>query len=277
MNVRSDKLMKEEDVYNLQVGLGESTLTHEEKHSFDILGYRVLENQLTGEQVAEALDTVLRLTDLPQLPVRNLRRGQTRELVNIVEAGGVVEDAMVLPEVINHLNEFIWGRQFRLIGSRAVLTDPESEIRLSQGGRGSDRRHAAYRCLGEGQFRCLMISCFIPLENVTLYVIPSSHKANLPHPYAEIDLESISPLVEVPVLRGGVVIYTESLSHAIKPSTGGTGKFLLYHYGTSYMVNWPGCDPSPELHERTAFNADKAHLLLEPYYHPLGTYLKKEN
>ena len=29
---------KEEDIYNLQVGLGESTVTHEQKHFFDMLG-----------------------------------------------------------------------------------------------------------------------------------------------------------------------------------------------------------------------------------------------
>jgi len=43
------------------------------------------------------------------------------ELLHIIESGGVLEDAMGLDRVIDYVQEFIWGRQYRLVGSRAWL------------------------------------------------------------------------------------------------------------------------------------------------------------
>ena len=276
LKAQEGRIPKEEEIYNLQIGLGESALIHEEKHFFDIAGYRVVEDSLTDEQVTDARQSVMNMEKTPPRHVGRMPHEQMCQLVNVIEGGGVVEDAMALPAVIDHVLEFIWGRQYRLVGSRAILLEPGAKIQLTPGGAAANRRFADYRCWGDGQFRCLMISCLIPLQDATYLAIPASHKANFPHPYKNYALEAIPPLVAVPIRQGSVVLYTESLSHAIQPPATGTGVWLLYQYGTSYMVNWPGCDPSSELLARSAADPEKHHLLLAPYYHPPGTYRKRE-
>ena len=271
----------EEDVFDLQIGLGESEIAFEDKHFFDIAGYLVLDDLLTPHQVAQAQDTLSRtasggpdnMTALPQKPY-----GQER--ANIIESGGVVEDAMALPRVMTCIEAFIWGRQYRLVGSRAIFRAPGTRSRLTQGGNADPRRYARYRCFGDGQFRCLMITCLIVLCDTVdgdgaFCAIPASHKANLPHPYEDTSLEAIPPLREIPLPAGSGILFTESLSHALKPPARQTQVWLSYQYSPSYMLNWPGCEPSADLLARTADDPVKSHLLLEPYYHPARSQGKK--
>ena len=268
---------KEEDVYNLQVGLDDTTLTHEAKHFFDVTGYRVLRDLLTDAQRREAVEQITMCAQSPPPSIQTRSCAGTRELSNIIELGGAVEHAMALDSVIDHLAAFVWGHQFRLVGSKAILVDAETRPKLSPGPADTHRRYAAYRCAGDGQFRCLMITFLIPTSEATLLVIPSSHKANLPLPCDGADLTAIPALEEIPVPQGSALLCSESLARAIKPPASGTAVWLAYQYGTSYMVNWPGCDPSPELLARTSSDPAKAHLLLEPYYHPPGSYRRQDD
>lgn len=272
----------EEDVFDLQIGLGESETSVEDKHFFDTAGYLVLKDLLTPDQVSQAQDTLARIKTAAPKNITLLPKGfHGCELVNIIEAGDAVEDAMALPRVRDYVQEFIWGRQYRLIGSRAILRASGSPSRLTQGGDADPRRYARYRCFGDGQFRCLMITCLIALadtadSNGAFCVIPASHKASLPHPYENTDLDVIQPLCSVPLRAGSGVLFTENLSHAFKPPAHETHAWLLYQYGPSYMVNWTCCEPSADLLARTAADPAKAHLLLEPYYHPAGSQKKQK-
>ena len=271
----------EEDIFDLRIGLGESEISAEDKHFFDIAGYLVLDDLLTPDQVVQAQDTLSRVetaTSKNITVLSNLSSG--RELVNIVEGGGVVEDAMALPRVRQYLQEFIWGQQYRLVGSRAAIRDPGARSRLNQGGNADPRRYTRYRCLGDGQFRCLMMTCLIALCDTThgdgtFCAIPTSHKANLPHPYENTDLGAIPPLHEIPLQAGSGVLFTENLSHTLKPPVRQMHAWLSYQYGPSYMVNWPGCDASDDLLARTATDPAKSHMLLKSYYHPAGSQKKK--
>ncbi len=272
----------EEDVFDLQIGLGESETSVEDKHFFDTAGYLVLKDLLTPDQVSQAQDTLARIKTAAPKNITLLPKGfHGCELVNIIEAGDAVEDAMALPRVRDYVQEFIWGRQYRLIGSRAILRASGSLSRLTQGGDADPRRYARYRCFGNGQFRCLMITCLIALADTAdgdgaFCVIPASHKASLPHPYENTDLDVIQPLCSVPLQAGSGVLFTESLSHAFKPPTHETHAWLSYQYGPSYMVNWTCCEPSASLLARTAADPAKSHLLLEPYYHPAGSQKKQK-
>ena len=272
----------EEDVFDLQIGLGESETSVENKHFFDTAGYLVLKDLLTPEQVSQAQNTLARVKAATPKNITLLPEGSHGfELVNIIEGRSTVEDAMALPRVLDYVQEFIWGRQYRLVGSRAILRTSGSSSRLTQGGDADPRRYARYRCFGDGQFRCLMISCLIALtdtadSNGAFCVIPASHKASLPHPYENTDLAAIQPLHSIPLRAGSGVLFTENLSHAFKPPTHETHTWLSYQYGPSYMVNWPRCEPSTELLARTAPDPAKSHLLLEPYYHPAGSQKKQE-
>ena len=120
--------------------------------------------------------------------------------------------------------------------------------------------------------RCLMVSCLIALDDTDgdggFSVIPASHKSNFPHPYPQADLEKVAALRDLPLAAGSAVVFSESLSHAMKASSSQEKLWLLYQYGPSYMLSWPGCETSEELRERTSGDETKARLLREPYYHP---------
>ncbi len=272
----------EEDVFDLQIGLGESETSAEDKHFFDTAGYLVLEGLLNPDQVWQAQDTLSRIRVATPENITLLPDGPDGcELVNVIEGGDTVEDAMALPRVLDYVQEFIWGHQYRLVGSRAIFRTPGKGSQLTQGGGADPRRYARYRCFGDGQFRCLMITCLIALTDTfdgdgTFCTIPASHKASLPHPYEHTDLNAIAPLQNIPLRAGSGVLFTENLSHAFQPTTRAGDVWLSYQYGPSYMVNWPRCEPSAELLARTAADPAKSHLLLEPYYHPAGSQKKNK-
>ena len=263
----------EEAVFNLQTGIGEVQIPLEEKHFFDITGYLVLEDLLTENQVAEAQSIVARAIKDQSDERGDLPGHPTLGRNNIAERGGVVEDAMALPVVLDRVHQFIWGKQYRLIGSRAILNVPGMNSRLTQGGQAAPRRYAKYRCFNDGQFRCLMITALIALSdtsagNGAFCVIPASHKANLPHPYESTCLDTIGPLKPIPLRPGSGVLYTESVSYGFKPPADRTDTWLNYMYGPSYMLNWPGCEPSSEWRDRVAHDQAKSHLVSNAYYHP---------
>ena len=276
------KSAMEEDVFDLQIGLGKSETSVEDKHFFDTAGYLVLADLLTSDQVSQAHDTLASIKAATPKNITLLSDGPYGcELVNIIEGRNVVEDAMALPRVLDYVQEFIWGRQYRLVGSRAILRTPGKGSQLTQGGDADPRRYARYRCFGDGQFRCLMITCLIALTDTsgsdgTFCAIPASHKASLPHPYENTDLNAITPLQNIPLRAGSGVLFTENLSHAFQPTTREGDLWLSYQYGPSYMVNWPHCEPSADLLARTAADPAKSHLLLEPYYHPTGSQKKQK-
>ena len=256
----------EEDVFDLQIGLGQSGVAIENKHFFDIAGYLQLGKLLTTSQVEQAR---------AQLQAAQVREGiQVEQWVHIIEVGGVLEDAMALDSVQPYLQEFIWGNQYRLVGSRASLRPSREQERLKQGGRADRRRYARYRCTGEGQFRCLMMSLYIALEPLALGVVPGSHKAEFPHPYGDSPLDQVPPLRWSELEPGAGVLLTENLAYAVGDAPT-ERRWLAYHYGPSYMVDWPGCEPSDRLLQRVASDALKKHLVLAPYYHPEDAQKKR--
>lgn len=277
---KNNRLPTEEEVFDLQTGSNRQKLTAEEQHFFDIAGYTLLPEVLSLHQVAEACRRLDQLARNPLSPISLKQPGPYEiELINIIEAGGVIEDAMAMAPLLRYLHGLIWGRQFRLIASRGRIRSPGSRGRLTQGGQVDPRRYARYRCGPEGEFRCLLVTCLIALsdsasENGAFCLIPGSHKSNLPHPYADSKLEEVPPLYDLPMKAGSAVIFTENVSHAMKSPRMETQRWLEFQYGPSYLVNWPGCESSAALLERTATDPVKSHLLLPPYYHPAGSQKK---
>ena len=277
---RTQRLPTEEEVFDLQTGSSRQLLSIEEQHFFDIAGYALLPEVLNPRQVEAARRSLVRLAQSPS-PAISLRRTDSSgvELLNIIEAGGVLEDAMALQPVLRHLQGLIWGQQFRLIASRGRIRGVSSRGHLTQGGKADPRRYARYRCGPEGEFRCLLVTCLIALDDTNagdgaFCLIPGSHKSYLPHPYADCELEEVPPLQDLPLTAGSAVVFTENVSHALRPPRLESQSWLEYQYGPSYMENWPGCEPSADLLRRTEAHPAKSHLLLAPYYHPAGSQKK---
>ena len=119
-------------------GLGQSCVAIEDRHFFDIAGYLELGKLLSPSQVQQARAQLQ--------TARAEKDDQIEQWIHIIEAGGVLEDAMALASVQPYLQEFIWGNQYRLVGSRASLQPSRGQQRLKQGGRADKRRYARYRC-----------------------------------------------------------------------------------------------------------------------------------
>ena len=106
----------------------------EDRHFFDIAGYLELDKLLRPSQVQQARAQLQ--------TARAEKDDQIEQWIHIIEAGGVLEDAMALDSVQPYLQEFIWGNQYRLVGSRASLRPSREQERLKQGGRADRRRYA---------------------------------------------------------------------------------------------------------------------------------------
>ena len=279
---RTQRLPTEEEVFDLQTGSGRQTLSNEEQHFFDIAGYALLPEVLNPPQAEAARRSLEHLAQAPTPAIGCCRTESSElELLNIIEAGGILEDAMALEPVQRYLQGLIWGQQFRLIASRGRIRGAASRSRLTQGGQADPRRYARYRCGPEGEFRCLLVTCLIALcdttaDDGTFCLIPGSHKCHLPHPYADRRLEEVAPLQHLPLTAGSAVVFTESVSHALRPPRRESQHWLEFQYGPSYMENWPGCEFSADLLQRTEADPVKSHLLLAPYYHPAGSQKKMD-
>ena len=116
----------EENVFELQIGLGQSCVAIADRHFFDIARYLELGRLLSPSQVQQARAQLQ--------TARAEKDDQIEQWIHIIEAGGVLEDAMALASVQPYLQEFIWGNQYRLVGSRASLQPSRGQQRLKQGG-----------------------------------------------------------------------------------------------------------------------------------------------
>ena len=263
---------KKKNVRPFQVGTGHRNLSDEERYAFDVTGFLVLENLLTPKAVDEVRSSLEAAFSNPSPEVKRQQNGPEIELLNVVECGGVLEDLLASDRLVKTMEELIWGSQIRLVASRAIHREPGITGEITQGGLADPRRYTRYRSFLEGEMRCLMVSCLIALDDTDgdggFSVIPASHKSNFPHPYPQADLERVAALRDLPLAAGSAVVFSESLSHAMKASSSQEKLWLLYQYGPSYMLSWPGCETSEELRERTSGDEAKARLLREPYYHP---------
>ena len=255
----------------LQSGTGQRRLTATERFRFDIAGYLPLGTLLDPAQVAEACAAVADPDALPD-GVTAVGNGLELELRNIVEIGGTLGEVFARPDLHARMVELVWGEQVRLISSRALVRRAGVSGRVTQGGRADPRRFGRYRAFVEGEFRCLLVSVLIALDDTAagdgaIGVIPASHKANFAHPYADRLAEDLPVLRPLPLAAGEALLYTEALSHALTAPRADGKRWLLYQYGPSYMLDWPHCTPSAAVRAQAASDPIKAALLREPYYH----------
>ena len=254
-----------------QTGTGQRLLTEVERFRFDIAGYLPLGTLLDPAELAEARDAIADPGTLPS-GVTAAGNGLELELRNIVELGGTPGWVFARPDLHARMVELVWGEQVRLISSRALVRRTGVSGRVTQGGRADPRRFGRYRAFVEGEFRCLLVSVLIALDDTpagdgAFGVIPASHKANFAHPYADRTAEDLPVLRPLPLAAGEALLYTEGLSHALTAPRAESKRWLLYQYGPSYLLDWPDCTPTAAVREQAASDPIKATLLREPYYH----------
>ena len=129
---------------------------------------------------------------------------------------------------------------------RALYREAGTSVCLSGAGAVDPRRYARYRCTGEGQFRCLMMSLYIALEPLALGVVPGSHKADLPCPRSmTLGQAHQEHVLDVHGKAGDVVIFTETLTHGTLPWKGvHQRRALLYKFSPGFQAYSAGAHTS---------------------------------
>ncbi|MBI3962890.1 MAG: phytanoyl-CoA dioxygenase family protein [Deinococcus sp.] len=274
----------EEEQFELQIGLGLSNMTDEEKFLFDVHGYLQFDDLIPPDTINHVNAALAQLEagrhgpSGANLSFQSPNRYDL-QVMNPVDAGAPFEALVAIPQVIDRLNALIWGRQYRLVYNYALTRKRGGATPLNQGGSRDPRRHTRYRCTN-GEFRCLLITCLMALTDVPsgdgcFCVIPGSHKSNFPLPYEPLAFESVPDLLEIPLKAGTVLLYSENLTHGDLQSRLGVQRRLYFGYGPSYMLSWPECEPSGPALDRAKANEEHRRLLMPPYYHPLQSQRKR--
>ena len=254
----------------LQSGTGQRNLTENERFQFDLTGYLPLGKLLDPPDLTEARAAIANTENLPA-GVTVAGNELELELRNIVEIHGTLGEIFGDRKLYSRMLELIWGNQVRLISSRALVRHAGFSSRVTQGGRADPRRFGRYRAFLEGEFRCILISVLIALDDTSagdgaVGVIPASHKANFAYPYEQL-AEHLPMLRCLPLEAGEALLYTVARSHALTAPRTDDKRWLLYQYGPSYMLDWPDCTPTAAVHEQAAADPVRANLLRRPYYH----------
>ena len=264
----------------LQRGTGQRTLAKHDRFAFDISGYLSLGSLVASDQLKElrvAVDGAMETSTAgsgASNDIEAVRIGPHLELRNAVELGAPFRRLAAAPPIPGYLRELIWGNQVRLVGSRVLIRRPGAVSVLTQGGVADPHRYKRFRAFIEGEFRCLMVSLLFALDDVgaddgTIALVPASHKAQFAHPYEGLPPDQIPALRPLPLAAGQAVLFSENVSYSLLPVVSAARRWLLYQYGPSYVLDWPGCTPSAATRAAAEQDGDSelGTLVREPYYH----------
>ena len=248
-----------------------------EIYRFDLRGYLLLKNALTGQEVRrcnERLDEILPM-ELDEwdgyLHARPIFKGaDTFQLQQIYEAGEPFERLIDHPSWIGKVKFFVGGEgtfdwlhgPLFIDENFAWVRGPDKATFIHSGGHENVKRtQFQYR---NGSFLCGQINILIALTDIgpgdgATMVVPGSHKSNFPHPQA-VDshtgerapgLDDIVEAVEVHMKAGDALLFVDALCHGSATRTNpGERRIVVYRYGPSWGNFRYGYQPSPELLER---------------------------
>ena len=250
-------------------------MTDEERYLFDLRGYLVVENALTGSQVdrlnaaVDGLDPwgedTWKANDLYEFCIVDSNKLHVGPLLHRDDA---FKELIANPVIVPYLAEML-GDTFRLDHEYAILmTEDAAPLRLHGGGE-PFKSNAYYIHKNGSMFNGLTVVSYA-LTDINpgeggFCGIPGSHKSNYPVPPQYVTLEEPSdPVVHVPVKAGSALIFTEALTHGTMPWTASRERrSLLYKYSPGheawmgrYRIEMPGKDDLTE----------SQRLIMEPPY-----------
>jgi hypothetical protein len=240
-------------------------LTPQESYLFDTLGFLVLKEVLSQDEVQE-LHGFLDDYDL----FGRLDRGEHVEGLwsngpNFISGGKPhmwdepFQRLIVHPRIVPYLLELV-GPKFRYDHGHAILMRENSKSLGLHGGGAPFDPGQYYMWKDNRPHNGLVAVAFslvdAPVESGGFVAIPGSHKANVscPDEFLNFDVTG-NWLARVPVEAGDVVIFTEALTHGTWPWTADYERraiFLKYSPGQlAYATPYPSVDDSsvapPEL------------------------------
>lgn len=232
---------------------------------FDLRGYLILEGAVDQSHID---DLNAALDDFPALDYGqwhgNVQRFDNNdkggcELQNIVEGGEPFERLIDHPSWIELLRRYCGEADSYVHG--LFIDECFASIRRSGGyfSIHSGGYHGAMRGqyrYANGVFRCGQVNILLALTDIGpgdggTMVVPGSHKANFPHPQAElggVPMDDVVEAREVHLRRGDALLFVDGLSHGASSRTKpGERRATIYRYGPSWANTRYGYQYSPEL------------------------------
>ena len=245
-----------------------------ELYQFDLQGFMILEDVLSGDKVAE----LNRLLDIQGLPDPGLKTSSAR-FGNYLTWGRPFCDLLDHPAIMDPL-KVILGDGFRLDHYYGIYMRAGTE-RLNLHGGNAPYDPPEYYHFRNGQmYNGLTVVAWnladTGPEHGGFCCIPGSHKANYPCPQ-EIHRRHIdSDLVVVPEAKAGsVVIFTEALTHGTAPwKADHRRRSLLYKYSPAQQ-SWSKTHIQPP--DGVRLTARQQLLFEPPYFHQRASLFEPES
>jgi hypothetical protein len=266
-------------------------MTELEQYMFDLNGYLIVRNALSGQEVDEINALMDRI--LPDWPVKtnagHIITGLDEQSASeenkdpkegyvglysgrLLDWGKPVRKLVGHDKIMPYLIDII-GTVLRLDQQYAILmrAKPASAGHRMHGG-GTPYRSVHSYHFRDGRSYSALTSVSYALTDVPpggggFCVIPGSHKCGIAPPHHLLDINNPPEcIVHLPLQRGDAVIFTEALTHGALPwisETDGERRALLFKYCPGFMqwetrLQGPEGDYEWEEHQK---------YLLEPAYH----------
>jgi hypothetical protein len=261
-------------------------VTDQERYLFDLRGFLVIENLLTGEELAACNEAIDRHRELirPRPPEQSLsgtsaplrgERGRfelTRSLLTLDRPWcEPFRRLLAHPGIAPYLTELI-GPGFRLDhGPGLIGMEQGTEGHLLHGG-GEPYDPSQYYFHKNGRMYNGLTVVSWQLTDVNegdggFCCVPGSHKSNYPCPAEIKRYEAWRDCVhQVPAPAGSAILFTEALTHGTLPWRGSQPRrSILFKYSPGFLAWGSGYPPSEELLEELT---PEARIVMErPYRH----------
>tara|TARA_X000001036_G_scaffold269007_1_gene249705 strand:- start:606 stop:1436 length:831 start_codon:yes stop_codon:yes gene_type:complete len=249
-----------------------------EKYLFDLNGYIVIKNALGKKEIKDCNKIIDNIKKTPHdtwhgyVHSKGYIGADGMLLQQIYEAGKCFEKLIDHPSWINHLIEFVGGKNTfdHLHGPLFIdenfvnIRGPGEAVKVHSGNHeGTQRGHYRYE---NGKFHCGQINILVALNNINqgdggTVIIPGSHKSNIKHP--ELDkfhkenngsfktADGMTGAEEIFLNSGDALLFVDSLCHgSARRINNGERRVAIYRYGPSWGFFRNGYRPSKELLSR---------------------------
>ena len=259
-------------------------MNDDEKYTFDLNGYLVVEGALTPEEVAACNGAIDRNPD--RMRIRTEEQSLARGSLALQgkqgrgDLGGMLtwptpwcqpfRDLLAHPGIVPYLTELLGGG-FRLDHLYGIMMEKGTEGHVLHGGGTADDLTHFYQFHNGKMRNGLTVVSWILTDcgpgDGGFACIPGSHKSNYPAPQDVIRLEKdIGVVRQVEAGSGSAVIFTEALTHGTLPwKAAHQRRSILYKYSPGPLTYSRRYLPPGVEEVLDEFTPDQQALLQPPY------------
>lgn len=235
---------------------------------FDLNGFHVLRQALSGEQVtqlnhwvdAQDVDSLKPGDWIGNVEVHTYGKQDGVNFQNIVEGGPIFEELIDHPAWFGHVNRYIAVGAHHLRIDECFLNVRRSGgyIPIHSGGhnvRFSGLFHWHNGLWAVGQINILMALTDIGPGDGATTVVPGSHKSHLAHPHVDweggVGGDQAIGMREVHLKAGDAIMFTDGICHgSLQRTNEGERRVLIYRYAPHLLASRMNYIPSKDLIER---------------------------